>query len=109
MILTFIIFYRRDFRLVIGDPEHPGKAIPNPVLWKSDKTVISTVQTKTTITYTAAISKPIPNSGWTGFFFQLSFPGLEGTVLQISSEVNIIPETFPFPDCYQASCAGTLV
>lgn len=24
---------RRDFRLVIGDPNHPGKAIVNPVIW----------------------------------------------------------------------------
>jgi hypothetical protein len=24
---------RRDFRLVVADPEHPGKAIANPVFW----------------------------------------------------------------------------
>ena len=99
--------YRRDFRLVIGDPNNPGKAIPNPVLWKSNSKIISTVQTKTKITYTAAFLKP--SSGWVGFYFHFSFPGLEGSALEISSEVNIIPETFPFSDCYKESCAGTLV
>jgi hypothetical protein len=28
-----MLFSRRDFRLVIGDPNHPGKAMANPVIW----------------------------------------------------------------------------
>ena len=50
-----------------------------------------------------------PLSGWFGFFLHLSFSGLENSVLEISSEVNIIPEVFPFSDCYQEQCYGRLV
>ena len=100
-------YLRRDFRLLIADPNDPSKIIPHPVVWLSDSKIINTVVSKTTITYSVAF--PIPLSGWQGFFFQLSFPGLDGTVLQVSTEVNIIPETYPFPDCYRESCQGTLV
>jgi hypothetical protein len=31
---------RRDFRLVIGDPNNPGRAIPNPVIWFRDFVVM---------------------------------------------------------------------
>ena len=34
------IFFRRDFRLVIGDPNHPGKAIANPVIWFKNNVVL---------------------------------------------------------------------
>ena len=93
--------------MAIGDPNDPSKIVPHPVIWLADSKIINTVQTKTTITYTVAFQKPL--SGWQGFFFQLSFPGLDSTILEISSEVNIIPETFPFPDCYRESCQGPLV
>jgi hypothetical protein len=99
--------FRRDFRLVIADPNNPGKKIPHPVVWISDTKIIKTVISKTTITYSVAFQVPL--SGWQGFFFQLSFPGLDGTVLEVSSEVNIFPETFPFPDCFRDSCQGSLV
>ena len=103
-----IFFYlRRDFRLVIADPNDPSKVIPHPVVWLSDSKIINTVVSKTTITYSVAF--PIPLSGWQGFFFQLSFPGLDDTVLEVSTEVNIIPGTFPFPDCFRESCLGSLV
>jgi hypothetical protein len=31
---------RRDFRLVIADPNNPGKAIVNPVIWLKGDVVI---------------------------------------------------------------------
>jgi len=35
-----LLSFRRDFRLVIADPNHPGKAIANPVIWvKGDVTI----------------------------------------------------------------------
>lgn len=98
---------RRDFRLLVADPKNPDKSIPNPVFWQSDSKIISKTETQATITYSVAFPKPL--SGWLGFFFQLSFHGLEDTVLEISSEVNIIPEYFPFPDCYRETCFGSLV
>ena len=55
------------------------------------------------------IAFPRRLNGWLGFFFQLTFPGLDNTALEITSEVNIIPETYPYDDCYRDSCVGKLV
>jgi len=97
---------RRDFRLVIGDPAHPGKAIPNPVFWFQDNVVIES-QTATTIVYSVTLESPL--TGWEGFFIQANFPGPEGTVLELTTEVQIIPDTYPTGDCFGDGCFGTLV
>jgi PhoPQ-activated pathogenicity-related protein len=61
---------RRDFRLVIGDPKHPGKAIANPVFWmKTD--VVTEAPTATTQVYSLTIEKPM--SGWEAFFYSSEF------------------------------------
>jgi hypothetical protein len=40
----------------------------------------------------------------------MTFEGVDdGSVLEITTESNIIPDTFPFPDCHGDSCFGTLV
>lgn len=39
-VLLFCSVSRRDFRLVIGDPNHPGKAIANPVVWLKTNVVM---------------------------------------------------------------------
>ena len=83
--------------------------MPHPVVWLSDRTIIQTTKTSKSVIYTVAFQNPLPSEGWLGFEIQVSFPGLNDTVLQISTQVNIIPETFPFPDCYRESCKGTLV
>jgi PhoPQ-activated pathogenicity-related protein len=98
---------RRDFRLAIADPKNPDKFIPNPVIWKSDASIIRTEKTPISMVYKAAFARPA--TGWLGFFFQATFPGPDNTALEISSEVNIIPEWFPFEDCYKETCFGTLV
>lgn len=48
-------------------------------------------------------------TGWEGFFIQANFPGLEGTVLELTTETVIIPDSYPTGDCYGVSCTGTLV
>jgi hypothetical protein len=58
-------------------------------------------------TYEATFAKPL--TGWLGFYFQLSFPGANNTITTVTSETNVIPQTFPYPDCYGQSCLGTLV
>jgi len=93
--------------LIIADQDNPGKVKPHPVIWKPNYKIIEIEKTENTIIYTAAFLKPY--SGWLGFYFQLTFPGLEDTDLEITSETNIIPETFPFDDCYRESCLGQLV
>ena len=77
------------------------------MIWLTDSKIIKTEQTKATIIYTVEFQKPL--SGWYGFFIQITFPGLEDSVLEISTEVNVIPETFPYPDCYREQCYGNLV
>jgi hypothetical protein len=81
--------------------------MPHPVFWLSDRKIIQTTTTSTSVIYT--VTFPNPESGWLAFEIQVSFPGLDDSVLQISSQVNIVPETFPFNDCYRESCKGTLV
>jgi len=98
---------RRDFRVRILDPNDPGKLIPNPVIWYSNSKIIQAKKTDDSIIYTAAFVNPL--SGWLGFYFQLTFPGLEDTILEVSSEANIIPDIFPYDDCFQQDCFGKLV
>jgi hypothetical protein len=99
--------FRRDFRLLIGDPKNPTQPIPHPVVWESITNIIAKNETTDRIVYKAAFLKPI--SGWLGFYFQFSFAGLESSVLEVSTEANIIPETYPFDDCTLDSCFGKLV
>ncbi|XP_054829894.1 autocrine proliferation repressor protein A-like isoform X5 [Eublepharis macularius] len=50
----------------------------------------------------------IPAEGWRGFFIQATFPGDgSGVKLVLTSEIHIIPDTFPCPNCN--GCQGTLV
>ena len=50
-----------------------------------------------------------PTSGWEGFFIQANFPGPDGTALELTTETQIIPDTYPTNDCYGDGCIGTLV
>uniref|UniRef100_A0A2C9LAQ2 Uncharacterized protein n=1 Tax=Biomphalaria glabrata TaxID=6526 RepID=A0A2C9LAQ2_BIOGL len=92
---------RRDFRLVVKDPVTGGPKV-HPVVWLSkDATKISPTQ------YQAQVDTPM--IGWAAFFIQLQFPGPDNSTMEFTTEANIIPDTFPFPDCYGTSCYGTLV
>ena len=79
----------------------------NPVFWYSTRDGISTVVASDHITYEVAYA--LPKKGWFGFYFQFNFPASDGGDLILTSETNIIPDTFPFEDCYQQGCQGTLV
>lgn len=97
---------RRDFRLTIANPENPTKAMPNPVIW-FDIPVVVESQTATTIVYSLTIATPM--NGWEGFFIQVDFPGPDSTLLQLTTETQIIPDTYPTDDCHGDGCAGKLV
>lgn len=77
------------------------------VIWQTTKTGLSQNETSTKINYKAAMLRPI--TGWTGFFIQFSFASIDNTVIQVTTETNIVPETYPFEDCTLDSCIGTLV
>ena len=91
---------RRDFRLLTGP--NPSKPTPHPVVWFSED-----VKQIDDNTYLA--SKSIPEIGWTAFFIQATFAGPRATVFEVTTQVNIVPNTFPFPDCHGSGCRGTLV
>ncbi|CAF1349524.1 unnamed protein product [Rotaria sp. Silwood1] len=97
---------RRDFRLFIANPSDPVKPMANPVLWFTTPLVIES-QTNTTIIYSLTIENPL--DGWEGFFIQVNFPGPDGSVLELTSETQVIPDTYPTGDCHNEGCAGTLV
>jgi hypothetical protein len=50
-----------------------------------------------------------PINGWEGFFIQVDFPGPDGTVLELTTETQIIPDTYPTDDCHDEGCWGKLV
>ncbi|KAL4239703.1 hypothetical protein ACF0H5_000507 [Mactra antiquata] len=93
---------RKDFRLIRGTPGDPSKPQVHPVIWKTQY-----------VTPTGALSWEVefknPEVGWTAFFIQVTFPGLEDSVLEFTTQTLIIPDTDPFPDCHDAGCRGTLV
>ncbi|XP_077980688.1 autocrine proliferation repressor protein A-like [Glandiceps talaboti] len=92
---------RRDFRLVGIDPA-TGQPGPQGIPW-----LAFDVQNPSEGTYYVEFEKPA--SGWIGFFMLATFPGARDTVLEFTTEMHIIPDVFPFPDCQGKGCYGTLV
>jgi hypothetical protein len=49
-----------------------------------------------------------PASGWTGFLVQVDYlipvPGLGNVSWRVSTEVNVVPDTFPFRACPASEC-----
>ncbi|CAH1257925.1 Hypp1928 [Branchiostoma lanceolatum] len=92
---------RRDFRLINQPPGEKGPQ-PHPVVWLPED-----VKDMGNGTYVAEFD--IPDVGWLAFFIQATFPAPHGTALEFTTEVHIIPETFPFPECHGADCRGFIV
>ena len=80
---------------------------PIKVVWESSSSILKTQETPAQITYKAAFPKPI--QGWLAFFIQFNFPSVEESVIVVTTEANIIPETYPFEDCTLDGCFGKLV
>jgi hypothetical protein len=100
---------RRDFRLValMNYTSPPGKPFLHPVFWSgTDLKPISS--NGSLIVYEAVLPAPADGS-WIGFNLQMKFPGVNGTTFSVSTCTSILPETFPFPDCYAETCQGPLV
>lgn len=65
-------------------------------------------QNSTTIVYEVLLDAPEDGS-WIGFMIQMVFPGYGGSNFRVSTCTSIVPQTFPYPDCYLESCQGPLV
>jgi PhoPQ-activated pathogenicity-related protein len=94
--------HRRDFRLLIGIPD-PSKPVPQPVFWFNEK-----LSPEANGTYVARMSVP-EEGGWRAFLIQATFAGPKDTVFEFTTQVNIIPNTFFYPDCHGAGCKGHLL
>ena len=97
---------KRDFRLIAGpDPDNPT---PQFIFW--EKRSVKNVSKNETFSYMGVIN--VPTVGWSGCFIEASYElkvNGEIRVFQITSQVNIVPNTFPYADCSGAACKGKLV
>ena len=97
---------KRDFRLIAGpDPDNPT---PQFIFW--EKRTVKDLPKNETFTYMGAVNEP--TVGWSGCFIEASYElKIKGEirVFQISSQVNIVPNTFPYADCSKEGCKGKLV
>jgi PhoPQ-activated pathogenicity-related protein len=107
--------YRRDFRLISGDtPANPciyipvnvfGEACLRPIIWVGE-----TIAESAPGVYIA--TQPLPPTGWRGFLCELYYDGPTGspnTTYQLTTQVSVIPNTYPFPPCNGTGCMGGLV
>jgi len=97
---------RRDFRLFTGDTKaNPckfikihmdGDACLNPVLWDKQE-----IQPSSTAggDFVYVATEAVPKDGrWKGFLVELEYDGpAPGMVYVFSTQVSILPKTFPFP------------
>lgn len=98
---------RRDWRLITGANPCPWIAVKGeciqPVLWAGEEAI----QVDDTH-YIAEM--PMPDQGWRAWFAEVHFKQGVGIAPYIfSTQVDILPDTFPFPDCHGAGCKGTLL
>lgn len=101
---------RRDFRLV-SLVNTTGKPWVHPVFW-SGSALPPTESSADATVYEAYVEPPAEGQGWVAFVIELVFPSpfpQNGTNFRVSTAVSILPQTFPYPDCYAESCNGPLV
>ena len=81
---------------------HSGECI-QPVLWFGEDAV------KVDDTHYIA-EMAMPDKGWRAWFAEVHFTQGVGIVPYIfSTQVDILPDEFPFPPCEGANCKGTLL
>ena len=104
---------RRDFRLVALTNTTGGmKPWVQWVLWTQSPELAPTSSNSTLIVYDFLGEAPASGAAgdWSGFVIEMIWPGaLNNTHFRVSTAVSILPQTFPYPDCYAESCAGPLV
>ncbi|CAF0920128.1 unnamed protein product [Rotaria sordida] len=97
---------RRDFRRAKLDQSN-GNVVINPVIW-SNTAVQFEGQIGSTASYSLIV--PIPTDGhWVAAFLQATFSGREGTILTLTTETIILPNTYPVQECHDQECYGKLV
>jgi PhoPQ-activated pathogenicity-related protein len=92
---------RRDFRLACLED---GDTAFHPVLWKQNLTIVDV-----DVGHYRVEVDETPDE-WTGLFLEGEWVGPNGGRMVFTTQVNIIPDTYPRPICTDAeSCYGYLV
>jgi len=50
-----------------------------------------------------------PSSGYRAFYIRATFAGPKGRVFYETTDIAVVPNNFPYPDCSGAACQGTLL
>lgn len=98
---------RRDFRREEADPSDPSKGKLHHVKWIPTRNGIKTFTDIDQTVYEIAFE--VPKKLYLGFYLEFSFKGIDETINIVNTEVNIIPEYYPFDDCFGKYCEGKLV
>ena len=113
---------RLDFRWFNLDPNcalprlwfYGSSVCPIQLVWFDD--LIDPVEDSGgVLKYHASMGAP-QQGGWQGFYIQFEFPGHEDIIFNLyeltfttNTQVAIVPDTQPFPDCQGEACQGQLV
>lgn len=93
---------RRDFRIARAAAVNSTEPAIQPIFYRPFQP-----SNPSKGVYVAEVKKPVAR--WTCFFLVAEYPAPRGTTVAFTSEVNIIPDTFPFPQCSGDGCTGSLV
>ena len=107
---------RRDFRIATADDPctcgvaAEGQCVNTAVVWHKTR-----LNATADGSYVAEMASP-PDGQWTAFFVdmiyestQLGWPVGRPGEMEFTTEVSIVPNTFPAPPCEGAGCKGTIV
>jgi hypothetical protein len=76
----------------------------------SDGLTIESASAQDGLFYYQAKATPPANGNWVGFFFEVQYPGPGPSDYRLTTQVSIVPRTYPFPPCGTgAACEGPLV
>ncbi|KAJ8037104.1 Autocrine proliferation repressor protein A [Holothuria leucospilota] len=92
----------RDFRILVARTPNTTDVKPQRTLYRD----IGVGNPEENV-YQAVVE--IPNKGWSCFFIEMMFEAPKGQYVAFTTEVNIVPDTFPSEDCEGWECKGTLV
>lgn len=95
-----VVPHRRDFRMQMLDGS--GGVVDTNIVW-TEKAVTDLGNNEYFVDYLN------PPEGWLVFIIKVILTGPQGRVYHFTTEANIIPPTFPYPDCSGSECQGTLV